>query len=54
MKADPELYGKNGDKGLIRQFWDDRAFLKGAVWVLMLLGGGNLFVTIARAAGWLK
>lgn len=51
--ADPELHG-NGRKGLIQQFWEDRAFIKGALWVVMFLGGGDFALQVLRIAGFVK
>jgi hypothetical protein len=51
--TDPELHG-NSRKGLIQQFWEDRSFIKGALWVLMFLGGGDFIIQILRFSGIVK
>lgn len=42
---DPKLNG-NGRIGLIDQYWQDRAFIKGALWVIIFLLTGDLGVRI--------
>lgn len=53
--ADIDLYGRNGDKGLIRDFRDDRAtseanqrFVKGAVTLMAALGGVPALIVILQ------
>jgi len=50
---DPKLNG-NGRKGLIEQFWEDRAFIKGAMWVLMGKAGFDTIVQLGHYFGLLK
>lgn len=52
--ADPELHGHNGEKGVIRQIYEDRAFIRGAFWVFGLLSGGSLLIQLLHLAGIVK
>jgi hypothetical protein len=51
--TDIELHG-NGSKGMIRQFWEDRSYIKGAVAVLMFFGGGTFLLDLLRVLGVIK
>lgn len=51
---DSELNGHNGDKGVIRDYWESKASLKGAMAVLIFFGGGDFIIQILRLIGIVK
>lgn len=62
---DPELNGKNGDKGVIREFREDKAanaqrdadlrsFMKFIAWFIGIAQSAGLVAIILRAAGVIK
>lgn len=53
-RADPDLYGRNGEDGVIREHRERWAWMKGALGVLIALGGLNLLAQLLRDFGILK
>ena len=52
--TDPELHGGEGERGVLREFHESYAFVKGALWVLLALGGADSILQVAHLFGWIK